>query len=1793
MRKLLTRILVFLLAVTSVFGLTGLKSVKADNVAVEGIEIIGASVRNNNANENDLTGIRFTTTVSQKAYDAIITEAGENEVKFGTEITDNDVGLKIQDFCYVSTVAGGEGITQVVNGAFTYYASITFNDVDFAKDVLKKLRGLAETAEVDLATATAEETAKINAYKALAYAELLKATSYYEIDGTKYYTKSLVRSMRMVANYYDKNQEEFGKLPEEFYAKNYFVAGVERFGYLKENGEVVADNVKVDAITGVSYKAQPVEFEVVDGALKVKDTAFVEEELSETLALYAFDKDNRVTVLNLKYVTDTISTKEDLSKFDVGYTYDQAEFDALDSVAKKVAYLENCQANPYDYYEGYYVLTNDIDATDWKEVHNAVFATPTSGNIGFTVDETNNKYVPANTNATITYEGVDYNFPRPGYPVRSASAGTPNYSYFSKVGFRGVFDGQGYTISNLSFAGRAGSATNGRYTYYTDDTLNYATSLNTMGAGIFGVLASPAEVKNVAIDNAYVDFGAVFAVLLMSPGSAAWTAPDIYKQVRIQFENIYIRTRNAREWGIITYKLNGVGPTYVDCFFDFTTIGSGGNNDFKGTTIVGHGQVSQTNTGLQSRAVNMYMVVRNTKLNGTTAEHGMSGAASNVNFDLTLAESLDELYSATANIHGVEETMAQAFADNPYFTVAGNKVYWKGVYEKSLTLSNTSVELADKNATANVTLSVGGETVTPEKVDYDDTILKYEGTTLSINNYVAGTYEVVFTYNGAKTVLTVTLPAIVKDAYLQVDGELVSHGLDSIVGKYFTVNGTEVDATMFNGKIKLDIASLNLTAPTTKALSATVEMYGDYGKEITFNCEYVTLAIDEGEDLKYFNVGYTFDQAEYNALSSDVARHEYLAKCQAQPFDYYDGYYVLVKDVDASGVVFEHEAVIAPTITDAGFTYTANSSATSAVTSNIAALTGAITIPAAGDYAETTYNVPRAGYPVTNGLMNNAFDVKVGFNGIFEGNGHIITNLNDVVRTPIKYIKADSSEGTTYDVGAGLFGVLKPKAQIKNVAFVNVNVSKSGGLAMYASARSGWTSADATISPNGKRPTLQNVFIKTAPSAVNYGVVASKNDGVSSMRMRFVVIDATSHTSLAPSASKLTGGINGGERSSNNGGLNADARYTYISASAHELYYGYGNTADSKVWNRKAGTAPTTAPSTYVKADFPLNYKDLCASIDWAGTVDTADDISMYKAFTESITENSWTNPYNFSEYWEEINGMVFFKGTYGYYATPSVESVEITDAEQTFEVGLKDIDGNAITEGVEVKVNGDALVYSDGVLSVKNYIAGEYELTFIYKGAEIVVPVVLVPQQKTAYLQANGELVGSGLETIDGKSFKVNDTAVDATIVDGKIMLDIDELGLTAPIYTAGTAEVELVGAYGTEIVYTSMYVAVAIDEATDLQQFGVNYTYNQAEFDALTSNKEKKAYLEDKQANPYTYFEGYVVLTKDIDATGITFNHDAMYYVENSNTDIGYTINEVGNTLTAVNTNAPIVFNEVTYNIPRPGYPAFKAVSSSNKNSDYIPGAFFYKTGFYGTFDGQGYVIDNLNPVNSANIEYYVGETATKFSGYGAGIFGAVSANSTFKNVAFTNYVGKSGPAIALIDITPTSKGTASYNYDENDVFEAMGKSTRTKFTNMYFEIIGDDHASGSTVRFNAGNRGSDFDNIVVDATHGGWGDGVYGTSREAAYLGGGYQWSTTNGGLCQQVDNVVVITTYEPSHATSTYTHIDIIMASTAEEAFSATTNTIGETVTAPSVRFDGLDYFTVVDGIVYWHSLAPSA
>ena len=847
-----------------------------------------------------------------------------------------------------------------------------------------------------------------------------------------------------------------------------------------------------------------------------------------------------------------------------------------------------------------------------------------------------NVLVSNNTNAPIVGpDGETYLIPREGYPVRSGANNVLTLPRFLKIGFRGTFDGQGYVISN--YDGSDGRVLEGAFTYYVDDVLNTASSTKTMGAGIFGVITGEATVKNVAFKGVYIDWSPILAFEYFSPRNAIINEGDCYTARRLRIESIFVSTKEARTWGTLVYIHDGVGYDFEDCFFDVTSIGSG--NNLKGGVIGTDNQWTQTNDGLKTHANDVYVAVVNNNMSGavggvTTATQNSSGTRQfpaitdvngeyvydengtqlhwepvpNYDIDVTFATSVEELYTATTNSHKfgfeTQQTMAEAFAGNKNFVVTQDgKVYWKRIYETSLTLSATSVELADKNATAEVTLSYSGNAVTPDSVTLDSNILKYENGVISVVNHVPGTYEVVFNYNGAEVVLEVVLSAVTKDAYLQEDGELVAHGLNSIVGKYFTVNGTEVDATMFNGKIKLDIAGLGLTAPTTQAGSATVDMYGDFGKEITFNCQYVSLAIDEAEDLKHFNVGYTFDATEYKNATDKVA---YLANCQANPFDYYEGYYVLLKDIDASGIVFEHEAVVAPTITNGGFALADSSYVTSFTATN----------PMAQDYdgngivdeVEANYFIPRSGYPINNGL-NLVFNHKIGFRGVFNGQGHIITNLNDTVRNPVKYYQTgDTTEmtGTAYDVGAGLFGVLQSIPQIKNVAFVNLHVSKSGGLSMYTVSRNKLIGAITT-----GRPSIYNAFFKTAESEVNYGIISSKTESMHGVRELFVVVDATSHTSLAPSASKLIGGINGGDRADKNTGLNTIARYVYVAAQKTELNQGFDNVQEQKVWN--VIEVPASLPTTNTVAVFPTTYKALQTSIFHKGTLDTLIRIGKLK----------------------------------------------------------------------------------------------------------------------------------------------------------------------------------------------------------------------------------------------------------------------------------------------------------------------------------------------------------------------------------------------------------------------------------------------------------------------------------------------------------------------------------------------------------------------------------------------------
>ncbi len=238
MKKLWIAISVCILTMAStlLLGFSFLGGVQAQTspTAVSGMDVIGAGLRlNPNGEVDSQTGLRFATTVTDEALDEIFSGVDDDvQVVFGTEIIDQDTTTPgaIADISYVSaTKATRSTLDKHRNedGVVQYYAAITFYDDEFDADVEAKVQSKLEGEPYNLNKGTEEYAALLNkyieAYRRVAYAELLEAKSYYKIGDVKYYTPSVVRSMRMVANYCDKIPEAKEFLTEEFYNKNYFV----------------------------------------------------------------------------------------------------------------------------------------------------------------------------------------------------------------------------------------------------------------------------------------------------------------------------------------------------------------------------------------------------------------------------------------------------------------------------------------------------------------------------------------------------------------------------------------------------------------------------------------------------------------------------------------------------------------------------------------------------------------------------------------------------------------------------------------------------------------------------------------------------------------------------------------------------------------------------------------------------------------------------------------------------------------------------------------------------------------------------------------------------------------------------------------------------------------------------------------------------------------------------------------------------------------------------------------------------------------------------------------------------------------------------------------------------------------------------------------------------------------------------------------------------------------------------------------------------------------------------------
>ena len=309
MKKIIIKFLVCILSACGVIGFLNVKNASAATIhdSVGGtFEVIGASLRNSKEAE-DLFGIRFTTRLSKKAYKDILEVANGKTVKFGVEIVPADkptaTPASIQ---YVST-----NPTSLENKPWfktdkddeliEYYATITYEIDELTNGIKDKLSGKLDENDADYQTKLDNY---VKEYLKQAYGMQLKATCYYEISGERYYaTKSITRSMSVLANSYANDDEYKDKLTDYFYEKEYFISGETKQGYINANGDVEVDSFNVENVKVVANDCEAVSFTNENYSLKV-DNNLVPANIGDTITLYAFDKNNLVTTLVLEYVQE-------------------------------------------------------------------------------------------------------------------------------------------------------------------------------------------------------------------------------------------------------------------------------------------------------------------------------------------------------------------------------------------------------------------------------------------------------------------------------------------------------------------------------------------------------------------------------------------------------------------------------------------------------------------------------------------------------------------------------------------------------------------------------------------------------------------------------------------------------------------------------------------------------------------------------------------------------------------------------------------------------------------------------------------------------------------------------------------------------------------------------------------------------------------------------------------------------------------------------------------------------------------------------------------------------------------------------------------------------------------------------------------------------------------------------------------------------------------------------------------------------------------------------------------------
>ncbi len=469
------------------------------------------------------------------------------------------------------------------------------------------------------------------------------------------------------------------------------------------------------------------------------------------------------------------------------------------------------------------------------------------------------------------------------------------------AGFEGVFDGNGYVISNVT----------------------------TVRNGIFGWINEGATIKNIAFTNVAIK-GSSYPTLF-AHGLDSETRNGINKPTTLS--NIYVSVDSmASESGVLIN--NGVsihGTQYHNIIVEWTNFGdkelgwintSGGRFgtivDFTVTggayanmfnnvyTITSSPVVAFRSATILTVASNL--VTANPDGSYTALDANLQALVNSYNIKLTdkmVAEGIKSYYTEADMIADYKANAASYATFNDCWVVKGGMVYWKEVYYNSFDLKVTKgndvvegdIVLSDKDTTLSFDIVDIGGNVIPSTITVNSDAIILAGNTIKLAEkpFKNASYEVTISANidGVEIVETVTIAVIPKGIdvnsvvnYSAADKTLDFDAINDELGTQFSAedvvyytlgNATEEKVGAFELPVLISgIGRTRAIEPQVVRLLIEDEIY------VLNNVMAYTQVIDEAEDLKLFTLTGATTDNPYNAV---------------------DGYYILANDIDASALV--------------------------------------------------------------------------------------------------------------------------------------------------------------------------------------------------------------------------------------------------------------------------------------------------------------------------------------------------------------------------------------------------------------------------------------------------------------------------------------------------------------------------------------------------------------------------------------------------------------------------------------------------------------------------------------------------------------------------------------------------------------------------------------------------------------------------------------------------------------------------------------------------------------------------